>query len=170
MRKVRLVQRSCCSRYLLTDLKYCRENGLSRFARLLAVCAALLVTTAFFSAEARARTPLRPVSKQRTVLTTFNLHVMGKPAAHTTFWVAYGPLADHWGVIQLRASGHGLFTAQRFLPAVGRTIYVYLAGHDFVTTPLGSAPGIPIIAIRWVGPMSASRIGTVIVEWSVPIG
>jgi len=44
-------------------------------------------------------------------VTTFRLHVIGRPPAHATFWVAFGPLADRWGLIQLHAAGGGSLQA-----------------------------------------------------------
>jgi hypothetical protein len=108
------------------------------------------------------------VGQVRTVVTTFRLHVIGRPAAHATFWVAFGPLADRWGLIQLHAAGGGTYTATQSLPAVGRTIFAYLAGQGVLTTQMGRAHGNPVVTIRRIGPVSASQVGATIVSWREP--
>ena len=104
----------------------------------------------------------------RTVVTTFRLHVIGRPPAHATFWVAFGPLADRWGLIQLHAAGGGTYTAAQSLPEVGRTIFAYLAGQGVLATQMGPAPGNPVVTIRRIGPVSASQVGATIVRWREP--
>jgi hypothetical protein len=113
--------------------------------------------------------PVLPPSG-RSVMTVFRLHVAGDLGRQASFWVAYGPLADHWGLIRLHAVGRGNYTATRHLPAEGRTLFAYLAGQDTVRTRGGVAPGSPIVTIRLIGPVSASQLGTTTVHWQVPIG
>jgi hypothetical protein len=103
-------------------------------------------------------------------MTVFRLHVAGDLGRQASFWVAYGPLADHWGLIRLHAVGRGNYTATRHLPAEGRTLFAYLAGQGTVRTRGVVAPGNPIVAIRLIGPVSASQLGTTTVHWQVPIG
>ena|SRR5947209_4576391 len=113
---------------------------------------------------------VKPARPERTVLTRFRLHVLGRSVARTTFWVAYGPLADRWGLVRLHAARSGRYAAIQRLPANERTVFAYLAGSGVVATPLGPAPGNPVVTIRLVGPTSASHIGATTVQWHVPTG
>jgi hypothetical protein len=133
------------------------------------VAAVGLVALLFASgtrAEARTKTRAGP----DTALVTFRLQVSGQPASGTTFWVAYGPLDGHFGLIQLHASQSGLYTAQRRLPLHGRTIYSYLAGQGTAQTRIGRVPGDPVITIRTFGPLSLADQTLPLVRWQAPVG
>jgi hypothetical protein len=103
-------------------------------------------------------------------MTVFRLHVGGRAASHASFWVAYGPMADHWGLIRLHTGGRGNYTAARLLPVAGDTLFAYLGGQTTVRTRGGVAPGSPIVTIRLIGPVSAAQLGTTTVQWQIPIG
>lgn len=105
-----------------------------------------------------------------TVQTTFRLQVQGHVGPHTTFWVAYGPLADHWGIVRLHAAGHGMFVARRRLPLHGRSVFAYLVGNGTITTRIGPVPGNPVITIRRLGPLTISARGLPLVHWTAPVG
>jgi hypothetical protein len=104
------------------------------------------------------------------VAVTFRLLVHGHVGPHTTFWVAYGPLAGTFGVVRLHAAGQGWYTADRSLPAHGRTMVAYLAGVGSVVMPYGRAPGNPVSTIRTIGPVAASQLNGRVVQWDAPIG
>jgi hypothetical protein len=106
----------------------------------------------------------------RTTTTVFRLHVAGHPVSGASFWVAYGPLADHWGLVRLHAVGRGTYAATRILPVKGRTVFAYLAGRGSMWTRAGTAPGSPIVTICLIGPMSATHLGTTTIQWHAPIG
>ncbi|HEX6507689.1 MAG TPA: hypothetical protein VF221_08675 [Chloroflexota bacterium] len=100
--------------------------------------------------------------------TTFTLEVRGSISADATFWVAFGPLDDRWGLIQLHPAGHDLYQARVALPA-GRTAFAYLEGNGVAHSRLGSVPGDPTITIARRGPAPVS--GTLpVVRWHAPIG
>ena len=101
---------------------------------------------------------------------TFRLLVHGQIAPRTTFWVAYGPLADTFGIVRLHPVGQGRYTARRSLPAHGRTIVAYLAGTGSVVMPYGSAPGNPVTTIRTIGPVAVSQLNGRVVQWDAPVG
>ena len=105
-----------------------------------------------------------------TVLVTFRLEVTGSPAARTTFWVAYGPLAGRFGLIQLHSLGGGVYGAGRRLPMGGRTTYAYLAGQGVAHTRIGRAPGDPVIIIESFGPATALEAGRSVARWQAPVG
>jgi hypothetical protein len=132
------------------------------------VVAVVLGVSPLSPGDTRASTDL-PLSS-RLVLTVFRLHITGHPGSHKSFWVSYGPLADHWGLLRLHPMGRGTFTVTRHLPAQERTIFVYLAGRGTIWTRGGVAPGSPIVTIRLIGPVSATDLGTAIVQWRAPIG
>lgn len=99
---------------------------------------------------------------------TFRLHVVGHPSPNTTFWVAYGPLDGHFGVIQLHTRSGGDLVAQEQLPTRGRTVFAYLAGHGVMVTPMGNVPGDPVVTIRRLGPTTAPEVIRTIVEYLAP--
>lgn len=104
-----------------------------------------------------------------TVQTTFRLRVQGHVGPRTTFWVAYGPLADRWGIVQLHAAGHGIFLSQRRLPLNGRSVFAYLEGNGAIATRIGPAPGNPVVTIRRLGPFRVSSRGLPLVCWTAPV-
>ncbi|HLJ69637.1 MAG TPA: hypothetical protein VKX16_19950 [Chloroflexota bacterium] len=104
-----------------------------------------------------------------TVDVRFRLRVVGSPDAAATFWVAYGPLDDQWGVLQLRDAGHGLYDASAKLPS-GRTMIVFLEGHGAIRTRAGRVPGGPTLTIRELGPWNFPGKAIPMIRWHVPIG
>jgi hypothetical protein len=104
------------------------------------------------------------------VAVTFRLHVSGKPASDTTFWVAYGPLAGRFGLVQLHPSGAGVYSATQTLPTQGRTTFAYLAGRGAIQSRFGPAPGDPVTIIQRIGPVSARELDTSPITWTGPVG
>jgi hypothetical protein len=117
--------------------------------------------------EAQKASLVKPVAR---VPVTFRLHVAGQPSADATFWVAYGPLAGRFVLVQLRASGAGSYAAVRRLPATGRTVFAYLVGHGVVRTPSGLAPGDPVLTIERFGPALPTQLQLRVVYWHAPVG
>jgi hypothetical protein len=105
-----------------------------------------------------------------TVATTFEVRVSGHLAPMTTFWVAYGPLNGHFGIIRLYPAADGSFRATRSLPAQGKTVFSYLVGRGVVHSRLGEVPGNPVVTIRSIGPVEASQLRPRVVRWVTPAG
>ncbi|HEX6510406.1 MAG TPA: hypothetical protein VF221_22485 [Chloroflexota bacterium] len=101
---------------------------------------------------------------------TFRLRVRGMPPRGTTFWVAYGPLCGHFGVIELQPAGPRLYEATRRLPARGRTTLAYLSAVGHIKTRFGLAPGNPVTTIHLAGPGPLARLARPTIEWQVPVG
>jgi hypothetical protein len=101
---------------------------------------------------------------------TFHLHVTGRMPARMTFWVAYGPLAGRFGVLQLRRTSAGNFRATKRLPAHGRGTFTYLASFGTTTTPAGPAPGGPTIIIRSFRLVTAPEVARIKIYWRAPQG
>jgi hypothetical protein len=116
-------------------------------------------------AQQRTHTPARGGGEA----TRFRLQVSGRPAEGTTFWVAYGPLQNQWGVIRLQARGGGVYSASASLPA-GRTTFAYLAAQGSVQTKSGPAPGGVPVTIALLGPTTAFAVAHTTVHWHVPAG
>jgi hypothetical protein len=129
----------------------------------------MLCIAAAFPAGTHAST-VDSVHSGPTITTVFRLHVAGHPASGASFWVAYGPLANHLGLVRLRAVGRGTYTATRLLPVEGRTVSAYLAGRGTIWTRGGKAPGSPIVTIRLIGPVSATNLGANAIQWQAPFG
>ena len=104
------------------------------------------------------------------VVQSFRLQVDGEVGAKATFWVAYGPLAGHFGLIRLHPVGANLYSATVRLPGSGRTQFAYLRGNGVVRTPQGQAPGDPVTTIRLIGPVSVPRVALPTVQWQAPVG
>lgn len=138
--------------------------------KVLPVCLALLLGGPL-AGSAGAQGAAQPAgSRTHSVLVTFRLEVSGAPAARTTFWVAYGPLAGRFGLLQLHSLGGGTYGAQRRLPASGRTTYAYLAGQGVAHTRIGRTPGDPVITIESFGPTTALQAGRFVARWTAPVG
>jgi hypothetical protein len=99
----------------------------------------------------------------------FRLVVYGTIAPTDTFWVAYGPLQDKWGIIQLHAAGLNLYGARAKLPR-GHTVFSFIQGSGVLHTRLGLVPGNPVTTIRQIGPTSASGGDFPLVVWREPMG
>lgn len=106
----------------------------------------------------------------REVRAVFRVDVAGGVPRGATFWVAYGPLGGHFGIIRLRRVARGRYLASRVLPARGRTVFAYLEGHGVTKTRFGAAPGTPVQTIRRVGPTTVWPHPLPLVRWSVPVG
>jgi hypothetical protein len=107
--------------------------------------------------------------KHAATASVFRLSVDGDVATHDTFWVAYGPLAGKWGIIQLHAAGSRLYVARATLPR-GRSIFSYIQGNGVMHTRLGAVPGNPVTTIRQIGPVSTAGTTFPLVVWHEPIG
>ena len=133
--------------------------------RLLAPIAVPFILASSLSvAQARQTGSARSHQHSRMVQATFRLQVKGNPSGHT-FWVAYGPLNDQFGLIQLRPSSRGLYTATHSLPADGRTIFAFLAGSGTISTHFGAAPGDPVLTIKRIGPVSMASWKSPTIVW-----
>jgi hypothetical protein len=118
-----------------------------------------------------ARASTHPAVRLDTRVTvSFRLHVAGQPAQNSTFWVAYGPVAGKFGLVQLKSSGSGTFVASRRMPASARLDLSYLAGHGVTRTRFGAAPGNPVTTIRHIAPVPVAGGSLPIVQWQAPIG
>jgi hypothetical protein len=104
-----------------------------------------------------------------SAVSVFRLSVDGPLAPTDTFWVAYGPLAGKWGIIQLHAAGSKLYVARAILPH-GRTIFSFIQGRGVMHTRLGAVPGNPVTTIRQIGPTSAAGNAFPLVVWHEPMG
>lgn len=104
-----------------------------------------------------------------TSVSIFRLIVRGAVARDDTFWVAYGPLQDKWGIFQLHAAGANLYVGRAKLPR-GRTVFSFIQGRGVLHTRLGSVPGNPVTTIRQIGPTSAPIGDFPLVVWREPMG
>lgn len=118
---------------------------------------------------AHAKQPTHVRAHPTMAATAFRLQVTGKPAAGTTFWVAYGPLAGRFGVVRLLPHGAGVYSAWNLLPE-GRTTFVFLAGQGTVQTKAGAEPGGMPTTISLIGPTTAAAVGHMTVHWQAPLG
>jgi hypothetical protein len=109
-------------------------------------------------------------NRPQTVLTNFTLRVTGHVERGTTFWVAYGPVAGRFGIIQLRETSVGVYAASRSLPTAGRAVFTYLAGQGAVKSRMGLVPGNPVTTVKTVGPLSVWPHGVPAVRWQPPVG
>jgi hypothetical protein len=103
-------------------------------------------------------------------MTVFKLQVAGQVDSGTTFWVAYGPLAGKFGIVQLRQRSAGVYAASRSLPTTGRSIFTYLVGTGVVRTKSGLEPGNPVRTVKTVGPVSVWPHGVPAARWQAPAG
>lgn len=104
-----------------------------------------------------------------TVL-TLRVHAAAAVSPDTTFWVAYGPVGGHFGLVRLQPTAGHMYQARQALPADGRTTFAFLAGHGVITTRFGSAPGDPVQTIQRVGPVSILDLHLPTAEWRAPVG
>ena len=139
-----------------------------KLALVLLVLATLFVPV-YSRADAASSREIR-VQPHPAVVQTFHLQVTGQPGPGTTFWVAYGPLGGRFGVIQLRASGSGVYAATARLPGAGRTAFVYLTGHGSMWTRGGLVPGDPVATIKTMGPVFVPRTVLPTVRWQASAG
>jgi hypothetical protein len=87
-----------------------------------------------------------------------------------TYWVAYGPLDDRFGLDRLHAAGTSTYQASVWLPAAGSTTFAFLAGHGSIQTRFGPAPADPVITIKVFGPLSVAGTDLPVVQWHAPAG
>lgn len=111
-----------------------------------------------------------PQARPPAIAVTFRLRVSGTPDAEVTFWVAYGPLAGRFGLVQLHAACRGLYAAVDHLPAHSRTTFAYLEAQSTVQTRFGTAPGSPTVTIRRIGPVAVTGTHLPVVHWQMPVG
>lgn len=131
----------------------------------------ILVVLIVPMASARAASSHGPAaSRPQTALTIFRLQVAGNVDRGTTFWVAYGPLAGKFGMVQLRQRSAGVYEASRILPTGDRSIFAYMVGHGAVKTQEGLVPGNPVTVVKKVGPLSVWPHGVPAVRWQAPVG
>ena len=109
-------------------------------------------------------------SSQVVIPMTFTLAVSGTPAAHETFWVSYGPLAGHFGIVRMHRTLPHTYTVTVRLPLHGRTTFYYLAGQGSLHTRAGLVPGNPVVTVKQVGPTSVARATAMRATWVAPIG
>ena len=131
---------------------------------LLLVMAALLSPRTTVTATSAATTPVAT-----RAIVTFQLHVSGDIPQEMTFWIAYGPLAGHFGIVRLHRADTGLYTASMCLP-VGRSSFAYVAGYGVIRVRYGPVPGDPVITIRCLDRSTARQAARRVVYWHVPIG
>lgn len=132
---------------------------------------ALVITLLAVSAPMGARAETRSVSHGLAqAQVRFQLHVTGKHTRGATYWVAYGPIGGHFGVIRLVRASSGLYTAVRDFPLGARGEFTYLAAVGQVNTPAGPAPARDIVTIRTTGIMSLRAGAVSTVTWSGPTG
>ena len=134
--------------------------------RRLAFAAVLLALGLSVSPTWASRSPSRPA----TALTSFRLQVVGPQDRSATYWVAFGPLAGRFGLVQLHESSPGVYVATRRLPTNQKGIFDFLSGRGDIHTRAGLAPGSPIIRIRQVGPTTIWPRGVPTVRWRAPAG
>jgi hypothetical protein len=100
----------------------------------------------------------------------FRLHAPVPVPRSTTFWVAYGPLAGKFGIIQLLPAGSGQYAGRAALPADDRTVFTYISGIGRMHTRAGWVPRRGGTPIRSVGPTSALAASRIPVRYIPPIG
>ena len=135
-----------------------------------AAAMAALLFIAFTGAAHANTTRGEAGAKSRSIHETFRLHVSGRIAPGTTFWVAYGPLDDRFVILQLHRVRPDTYAASEDLPVGGRTSFAYLTGHGTIMTRLGLVPGNPVVTIRQVGPVTISDRALPAVQWQEPVG
>jgi hypothetical protein len=114
--------------------------------------------------------PARTQAQNLSAPITFRLNVQGTPDRRTTFWVSYGPLAGHFGVLQLHRAAPHLYMATYPMPMRGRTTFYYLAGQGSLETRAGLVPGNPVVTVKQLGPTVLMHAETLTVSWVAPVG
>lgn len=111
---------------------------------------------------------LRAQSHHRTSAETFRILVNGSVSRNATFWLAYGPVAGTFGVVQLLQTSPGVYEASRTFPAGSHGVVAFLEGHGIMQTRAGKVPGNPVTVIRRTAsiPLTTSAIMTV--KWTAP--
>lgn len=91
-------------------------------------------------------------TREGTTVCRFALRIPTKPAAHATYWVAYGPVAGRFSVKRMTAAGTRSFALNLRLPIGARSTFVYLKGNGVIHTRFGPAPGNPVRTLGQQGP------------------
>jgi hypothetical protein len=130
------------------------------------LAAALFSPGSAFAGSSR----IAPHSHMRQVPVTFRLVVPGSVASTMTFWVAYGPLAGHFGIIQLVPKGNNTYSTRVTLPAQGRTTFTYLAAFGRIKTRMGYVPRRGDVTIKTLGPTDPITASMHPVRWLPPLG
>lgn len=142
-----------------------RASRLATLTLPLCLIPGLLLPAAAF---ARSTTGLRIDTR---VPVSFRIQVAGRPQPGTTFWVAYGPTAGAFGIVQLKPQGSSMWGASKRLPADARVDLAYLAGRGVIHTRFGPAPRDPVTVIRHLPPTPVSRLRLLhTVRWTPPTG
>jgi hypothetical protein len=100
------------------------------------------------------------------VMASVRIHVSGRADPLASYWVAWGPLDDKFGLVQLHRRSGNTFAGDQLLPAGGQTIFAYLVGRGVILTAHGPVPGDPVVTIKRVGPVSMAHLHLSTVEWS----
>jgi hypothetical protein len=111
----------------------------------------------------------RAASRARIGSVAFRLDVPGTVATNATFWVAYGPIAGRFGIVQLRPVGGGEYVGRAALPANSRGTFTYLTGTGRMHTRMGWVPRQTGIVIKTVGPTTPLHAAAMTVRFA-PIG
>jgi hypothetical protein len=111
----------------------------------------------------------RAASRPRIGSVAFRLDVPGTVARNATFWVAYGPIAGRFGIVQLRPEGDGEYVGHASLPANSRGIFTYMTGTGRMHTRMGWVPRQTGIVIKTVGPTTPLRAAAMTVRFA-PMG
>lgn len=131
----------------------------------------LLALSVLAPSVALASGSLAPAQRHvREAPITFRLIVPGKVASNVTFWVAYGPLAGHFGIIQLKPAGRGMYTARVTLPIEAGASFSYISGFGRMHTKIGYVPKRVGVTIKTIGPTDALTASARPVRWLPPIG
>jgi hypothetical protein len=139
---------------------------MSHIAAPVLLAAALLSPASAFAGSSR----FSPHSHLRQEPVTFRLVVPGNVASAMTFWVAYGPLAGHFGIIQLMPKGNNTFSTRVTLPVQGRATFTYLAAFGRLKTPMGYVPRRGGVTIKTLGPTDPVTASMHPVRWLPPLG
>lgn len=118
-----------------------------------------------FAAHASTR-----ASNLSLVRTAFHLQAESGLPPTTTYWVAYGPVAGKFGLIRLRNTGHGQFTAAGWFPSGTRATFYYIEGQGTIQTKAGPAPGNPVHTIGHTSPVIIGRQAVPLFRVPAPAG
>lgn len=135
---------------------------------LCAVCPALIAIS-FIGLPSAALAQHR-IHRMQAAPSVFRVRLADPAPAGTTFWVAYGPVAGQFGLVQLHRVGSGAYEVDVRLPQTGRTTFSFVAGQGEVKADFGAAPGNPVTTIGSYGPMSVTQVHTLTVTWHAPVG
>jgi hypothetical protein len=138
--------------------------------RLVGVWLGLLLVGAMIYPAHASSSAHRSGAPARTIVVTFRIDLTAQPERGTTFWVAYGPLDDHFGVVRLHQVGQRTFAAAVRLPTDGHTDFAYLAANGAIKTRLGWVPGDPSVTIRVFHRVTPGQGQLPPVSWTPAVG